>query len=127
MTVFVVENSEESLLKNLWIFLKQTATPPPDLLVFLIAYFIPPTSNSSVKTISISADKDFSPLSRNLFFKKRQEVRKQAVTVTIEFQSWPNFDLTDVQILRSEQAAKYDTWVIQEWRNILKPKSKLGH
>ena len=122
MTVFVVENSEESLLKNLWIFLKQTATPPPDLLVFLIAYFIPPTSNSSVKTISISADKDFSPLSRNLFFKKRQEVRKQAVTVTIEFQSWPNFDLTDVQILRSEQAAKYDTWVIQEWRNILKNK-----
>ena len=69
VTVFVVENSEESLLKNLWIFLKQTATPPPDLLVFLIAYFIPPTSNSSVKTISISADKDFSPLSRNLFLK----------------------------------------------------------
>ena len=63
VTVFVVENSEESLLKNLWIFPKQTATPPPDLLVFLIAYFIPQ------QTISISADKDFSPLSRNLFLK----------------------------------------------------------
>ena len=67
MTVFVFENSEEPQLKNL--FLKQTATPPPDLLVFLSACFIPPKSNSSVKTISISADKDFSPLSRDLFIK----------------------------------------------------------
>ena len=67
MTVFVFENSEELQLKNL--FLKQTATPPPDLLTFLSACFIPPKSNSSAKTISISADKDFSPLSRDLFIK----------------------------------------------------------
>ena len=42
------------------------------------------------------------------------------LTVTIEFQSWPNFELANVQVLRSEQAAEYDTWVIPEWRNILK-------
>ena len=33
MTIFVIENSEKWQLKNLWIFLKQTITPPTDLLV----------------------------------------------------------------------------------------------
>ena len=67
MTVFVFENSEEWKLKNLWIFLKQPGTQPTDLLVFLIACFILPKSNSSVKTISISAVNNFSPLKTYIF------------------------------------------------------------
>ena len=67
MTVFVLENSEEWKLKNLWIFLKQPGTQPTDLLVFLIACFILPKSNSSVKTISISAVNNFSPLKTYIF------------------------------------------------------------
>ena len=35
---------------------KKTGTRPTDFLVFLIACFIPPKCNRSVKTISISAD-----------------------------------------------------------------------
>ena len=53
MTGFVVEISEEGQLKNLYIFLKQTGTPPTDILVFLIACFIPSKSNNLVKTITI--------------------------------------------------------------------------
>ena len=79
MTVFVFENSEELQLKNL--FLKQTATPPPDLLAFLSACFIPPKSNSSAKTISISADKDFSPLSRDLFIKNVNKYENRPYTL----------------------------------------------
>ena len=67
MTVFVLENSEEWKLKNFWIFLKQSGTQPTDLLVFLIACFILPKSNSSVKTISISAVNNFSPLKTYIF------------------------------------------------------------
>ena len=73
MNGFVVENSEEWRLKDFWIFLKQTETPPTDLLGFLVACFIPSKSNSWVKTITISANDDFSPLTtcsfsrRNLF------------------------------------------------------------
>ena len=74
MTVFVFENGEESQLKNL--FLKQTATPPPNLLVFLSACFIPPKSNSPVKTISDDRLLSFEP---RFVYQKRQWVRKQAV------------------------------------------------
>ena len=38
-----------------------------DFLLFFIAYFFLPNSNSSLKTISISADDDFSPLRRYSF------------------------------------------------------------
>ena len=62
MVVFAAENGEEWQPENLWIFPKQIGTPPTDLLVFRTAYFIPPKGNSSVKTISISANNDFSPL-----------------------------------------------------------------
>ena len=62
---------EEKLqLKDLWIFLKQTITWPRDILMFLIAYFILSESNSSVKIISISADNDFSPLRRYIFYRR---------------------------------------------------------
>ena len=67
MTVFVLENSEEWQLKNLWIFLKQLGTRPTDLLVFLIVCFNLAESNGSVKTISISAVNGFSPLRKNIF------------------------------------------------------------
>lgn len=35
LTVYVVENSEEWQLKNLWTFLKQIGTRPTDRLVFM--------------------------------------------------------------------------------------------
>ena len=75
VTVFVVGNSEEWQLKNLWIFLKQTGTRPTDLLVFLITCFVPPKSNSSVKTICISADNDFSPLRTYIFIRRNLVIR----------------------------------------------------
>lgn len=70
MAVSVVENSEEWRLKDLEFDLLT------DLLVFVIDCFIPPKSNSTVKTISVSVHNDFSPLRtfifsrRNLFIKK---------------------------------------------------------
>ena len=79
MTVFVFENSEELQLKNL--FLKQAATPPPDHLAFLSACFIPPKSNSSAKTISISTDKDFSPLSHDLFIENVNKYENRPYTL----------------------------------------------
>ena len=78
MTVFVFENGGESQLKNL--FLKQTATPPPNLLVFLSACFIPPKSNSSVKTISIPADR-LPPLSRDLFIENVNKYENRPYTL----------------------------------------------
>ena len=48
MTVFILENSEEWQLKNLWIFLKQLGTRSTDLLVFLIVCFNLAESNGSV-------------------------------------------------------------------------------
>ena len=62
VTVFVLENSEKWQLKNLCIFLKQTGTRPTNIVVLLIACFIPTKRNSSVKAISVCADNDFSPL-----------------------------------------------------------------
>lgn len=56
MAVSVVENSEEWRLKDLEFDLLT------DLLVLVIACFIPPKSNSTVKTISVSVHNDFSPL-----------------------------------------------------------------
>ena len=67
MVVFAAENGEEWQPENLWIFPKQIGTPPTDLPVFRTAYFIPPKGNSSVKTISISANNDFSPLKTYIF------------------------------------------------------------
>ena len=57
----------EWLLKSLLIFLKQAITLPKDFLMFLITYFFPLKINSSAKTISISADIDFSSLRRYIF------------------------------------------------------------
>ena len=70
MAVSVVVNSEEWRIKDLEFDLLT------DLLVFVIACFIPPKSNSTVETISVSVHNDFSPLRtyifsrRNLFIKK---------------------------------------------------------
>ena len=57
----------EWLLKSLLIFLKQAITLPKDFLMFLITYFFSLNINSSAKTISISADIDFSSLRRYNF------------------------------------------------------------
>ena len=46
---------------------RQIITWPRDFLFFFIAYFILPKRNSSVKTISISADDNFSPLRWYIF------------------------------------------------------------
>ena len=62
MTVFVVKNSEEWQLKNLWIFPKQTGPQPIDLLVFLLACFIPKEKQLGKKKTFISAHNDISPL-----------------------------------------------------------------
>ena len=99
VTVFLVENGEESQLKNLRVFLKQTATPPPpDLLLFIIACFIPLKSNSSVKTISISADKDFSPLSRYLFIKNVNKYENRLYKLLIQLKHCTELFLSDLQL-----------------------------
>ena len=97
VTVFLVENGEESQLKNLRVFLKQTATPPPpDLLLFIIACFIPLKSNSSVKTISTSADKDFSPLSRYLFIKNVNKYENRLYKLLIQLKHCTELFLGDL-------------------------------
>ena len=53
--------------KNLGIFLKQAITWHRVFFVFFIVYLILPTSNNPLKTISIPADKDFSPVRRYIF------------------------------------------------------------
>ena len=62
MTVFVVKNIEEWQLRNLWIFLKQTEPYLIDLLVFLIACFIPKEkqlgkNNFALTTTSLSFER----------------------------------------------------------------------
>ena len=71
----VVENSEEWQFKNLSILLEQTVTPPTDLLVLLIACFIPPESKNSLNSISISADNEFSPLRTSIFSRRNLFIR----------------------------------------------------
>lgn len=63
------------LFENLSIFLKQTIPWRGDFLMFLIAYFIPPKGNSSVKTISIFADNDFFPLGRYIFRRRKSFIK----------------------------------------------------
>lgn len=62
--------------ETLGFFWKKTGTRPSDLLVFLIACFIPPKCNRSVKTISISADIDFSPLRTHIFSRRNLFIKK---------------------------------------------------
>ena len=82
MAVFVVENSEEWRPKDLEFDLLTD-------LVFVIACFIPPKSNSTVKTIFVSVDNDFSPLRtyifsrRNLFIKNVNKYENRLYTRTV--------------------------------------------
>ena len=82
MAVFVVENSEEWRPKDLEFDLLTD-------LVSVIACFIPPKSNSTVKTISVSVDNDFSPLRtyifsrRNLFIKNVNKYENRLYTRTV--------------------------------------------
>ena len=59
--IFQRVQGEKLLLKNLWIFLKQTTIWPGDFLLIFIACFMLLESNSLVKTISISPNNDFIP------------------------------------------------------------------
>ena len=83
MDLSVVENSEEWRLKDLEFDLLT------DLLVFFIACFIPPKSNSTGKTISVSVHNDFSPLRtyifsrRNLFIKNVNKYENRLYTRTV--------------------------------------------
>lgn len=83
MAVSVVENSEEWRFKDLEFDLLT------DLLVFVIACFIPPKCNRTVKTISVSVHNDFSPLRtyifsrRNLFIKKVNKYGNRLYTRTV--------------------------------------------
>ena len=69
--LFLTRSSKELEEKSGYqIFLdisRQIITWPKDFLLFFIAYFILPKRNSSVKTISISADDNFSPLRWYIF------------------------------------------------------------
>lgn len=65
----------ECCSKNFRFFSNKQSLDVGISVMFLIAYFIPPKGNSSVKTISIFADNDFFPLGRYIFRRRKSFIK----------------------------------------------------